>query len=226
MKNDENIAKSVQQAALKDGNNTTFATTVGVSTSTIGRIINGSIQNIDLGTWVKIYPYIKTYLPQDNRYHSDYKTVYPVKPSHDYAMQKETDGQVRRISIYGICQCASGPIDFGDIQPDGDDSILPYLLVGRHTFRGHIRLAAFKAEGESMLPDIHPGSICIFDPDAELQVGKFVLCKVKDEVLCKKWTPTNGIVILTSSNPAIEPMVVDRKKIEWVYRIISIQRDV
>lgn len=68
MLRDAHISKAVQRAAAHLGSNAELARSVGVDRSTIGRLVNGIVDDIADAQWERLYPHIRRWLPDGPRY--------------------------------------------------------------------------------------------------------------------------------------------------------------
>jgi len=74
------------------------------------------------------------------------------------------------------------------------------------------RLAAVKVRGDSMMPTLPEGSVCIVDldqTDASLLLKKLIIARAQDEWAVKRLEARKGKLFLVSSNPGYKAIPVD-----------------
>jgi repressor LexA len=77
-----------------------------------------------------------------------------------------------------------------------------------------------RIKGDSMEPRLFEGDIVIVCPSWKVRENKPVVAKVRDdEVTCKLFSRSNGMVLLTSINPKYPPQLYKESEIVWVYPV-------
>ena len=74
------------------------------------------------------------------------------------------------------------------------------------------RLAAVKVRGDSMMPTLPEGSVCIVDldqTDASLLLKKLIIARAQDEWAVKRLEARKGRLFLVSSNPSYKAIPLD-----------------
>ncbi len=84
--------------------------------------------------------------------------------------------------------------------------------------------------GESMQPQFGPGDVAIVYPQSTPRSGDHVIARlaetIGDQVLFKIYTPKGrDALILSSYNPAFQPVEVSREDITWIYPVVSVMKN-
>lgn len=78
-----------------------------------------------------------------------------------------------------------------------------------------------KIKGDSMEPRLLEGDIVVVCPSWKVHENRPVVAKVRsDEVTCKLFARSNGMVVLTSLNPKYPPQLYKESEIVWVYPVV------
>lgn len=78
-----------------------------------------------------------------------------------------------------------------------------------------------EAGGNSMLPKIKPGDKLLVDHDAEPSNGDIVVAYVNGEFTIKHYNPVNGKIILSPSNPAFAPILIEEQDDFRILGVVS-----
>jgi len=133
---------------------------------------------------------------------------------------------LRTVPVYGFGNAAPSRGEIlGDVMPDSD-----HHLDRVATVNGQV-VAAFRVSGQSMDgARIYDGDIVQCVPvhnPREIPQGAIVVCKVADNLYCKKWRHTAGRVLLLSAGAENggKDLEVREREIEWVLRVVHVGRD-
>lgn len=105
-----------------------------------------------------------------------------------------------KIPLYDPISCGTGawvdeiPSEFVGL-PDG------YLKTS-------LPLFANEADGDSMMPTIHPDDLLIFGKTEDLDSGQIGAFSFNGEYYCKRFRRSGGQIWLHSDNPAYDPILV------------------
>jgi len=128
---------------------------------------------------------------------------------------------MRRVPIIGLVRCGAGACAYEDIDEyiSIDDTYRPDEMRG------------FRAEGDSMEPEIHDGDICLVHlqedvPDGALAV--VVICDGADEGegTIKRIHKQDGAIILQATNQAYAPRIFtgeNANKVRIVGRVVEVR---
>lgn len=80
---------------------------------------------------------------------------------------------------------------------------------------------ALEVSGDSMSPKFEEGDIVVVSPEAQIRNGDYVVVKTdRGEVMIKRIRIKDNLVILESVNPNHETRILDRKEIDFTYRVV------
>lgn len=83
---------------------------------------------------------------------------------------------------------------------------------------------AVQIDGDSMSPRVYKGDIVIVTPSHEVKNGDLAVARLKSgEVMLKEVRFQDPLVILTSVNPAHEPIAVRKKDLDFLHRVVMIK---
>ena len=103
---------------------------------------------------------------------------------------------IHRVPIIGTVRCGPGGLAYEHIDE--------YMTIDASYNPDEMR--GFRAEGDSMIGDgIHDGDLCLIRLQPEVEKGVIAVVVIDDEEGCLKHVTvdkTNGVVVLSSSNPA------------------------
>jgi repressor LexA len=124
-------------------------------------------------------------------------------------------GTGRRVPI--LTDIAAGePVSRDDPFPVGvaDEYVdVPADVTDPHAF-------GLRIKGDSMEPRLFEGDVVIICPSWKVRENKPVVAKVRgDEVTCKLFTRSNGMIVLTSINPKYPPQLYKESEIVWIYPV-------
>jgi repressor LexA len=144
----------------------------------------------------------------------------------DYILGREDIGlyelkDTKRVPVIGTVRCGAGGVayEYIDEYISVDDTYRPDEMRG------------FRAEGDSMEPEIHDGDICLVHlqenvPDGALAV--VVICDGVEECegTIKRIHKADGAVILQATNPAYPPRIFTGEKanrVKIVGRVVEVR---
>ncbi len=111
---------------------------------------------------------------------------------------------------------AGKPVSRDDPFPVGvaDEYIdIPADVTDPHAF-------GLRIKGDSMEPRLFEGDIVIVCPSWKARENRPVVAKVRgDEVTCKLFSRSNGMIVLTSINPKYPPQLYKESEIVWIYPV-------
>ena len=122
---------------------------------------------------------------------------------------------IRLVKVYGMAQALGCRMHHGDLVPENDYDLptIPVLDDGR-------RLAAFRVEGDSMLPTLRDGWTVLCDCSAECRNGDLVVAKYNGVALIKRYRRVGDTLLFTSDNPAAgKDYEVHASKIDWMLKV-------
>lgn len=124
---------------------------------------------------------------------------------------------VRLVRVYGMAQALGCRVHHGDIVPDSDYDLptVPMLDDGR-------RYAAFRVEGDSMLPTLKDGWTVICDCAMECRNGDLVVAKHDGVALIKRFRRIGDTCLFMSDNPAAgKDYEVHASAVVWCLRVVK-----
>lgn len=230
MRMSKTIEDAINAASHKYGSRSELCRVCSVPAPTVTRYMTGHIKNIDDDVWGKLYPHISHYLPSgpDGLPLSEYRPASWWQQNREWpptgpGILSANPPSGRTCRIYGLANCASSPIVWGDVAPDGEDHLEQVQIPDGIRCSG--RISAFRAVDTSMEPTINDGDVLFFSPDVELSNNNVALVKYDgDKVVCKRWMRDGDTVVLTSDAPGIQPIILSGRRIEWAYRILMATR--
>jgi SOS-response transcriptional repressor LexA len=131
----------------------------------------------------------------------------------------------RVVRVYGLAHAAMMSNLPCDIVPDVHDTELPTIIYLTNTTH---RLAAFKVDGDSMLPVLRAGMNVVCDcdvPATEIHNGNIVVAKFNNKAVLKRFQRVDDTIILTSESPAGEAFTVHASEMQWMLRAIGVVGD-
>jgi len=127
----------------------------------------------------------------------------------------------RRVPIIGIVRCGVGGRAYEDIDE--------YISID-DTYRSD-EMRGFRAEGDSMEPEIHDGDICLVHLQEEVPDGALavvVICDGAEEAegTIKRVHKADGAIILQATNQAYAPRIFtgeNANKVRIVGRVVEVR---
>lgn len=129
---------------------------------------------------------------------------------------------VRLVKVYGMAQALGCRVHHGDVIPDNEYDLptVPVVDDGR-------RYAAFRVEGESMLPTLKDGFTVICDCGMECHNGDLVVAKHDGVALIKRYRRVGDVCLFTSDNPAAgKDYEVHAGQVDWCLRVVKFMGEV
>jgi repressor LexA len=128
---------------------------------------------------------------------------------------------MRRVPIIGLVRCGAGACAYEDIDE--------YITID-DTYRPD-EMRGFRAEGDSMEPEIHDGDICLVHLQEEVPDGALAVVVICDGVedcegTIKRIHKADGAVILQATNPAYPPRIFTGEKanrVRIVGRVVEVR---
>jgi repressor LexA len=127
----------------------------------------------------------------------------------------------KRVPVIGTVRCGAGGVAY--------EYIDEYITVD-DTYRPD-EMRGFRAEGDSMEPEIHDGDICLVHLQEEVPDGALAVVVICDGVeeaegTIKRIHKADGAVILQATNPAYPPRIFTGEKanrVKIVGRVVEIR---
>ncbi len=121
----------------------------------------------------------------------------------------------RRVPI--LSDIAAGvPISRDDPFPVGvaDEFVeVPSDITDPHAF-------ALRITGDSMEPRLFDRDVVVICPSWKVKENRPVVVKVRDdEVTCKMFSRTEGLIVLTSTNSKYPPQIYNESDVVWIYPV-------
>lgn len=132
------------------------------------------------------------------------------------------DAGVKLVKVYGLAQALGCRVHHGDIVPDSDYDLptVPVVDDGR-------RYAAFRVEGDSMLPTLRDGWTVICDCAMECRNGDLVVAKYNGTALIKRFRRIGDVCLFTSDNQAAgKDYEVHAKDVLWCLRVVKFMGEI
>lgn len=124
---------------------------------------------------------------------------------------------IRLVKVYGMAQALGCRMHHGDLVPENEYDLptIPILDDGR-------RYAAFRVEGDSMLPTLRDGWSVICDCAAEYRNGDLVVAKHNDVALIKRFRRVGDTILFISDNSAVgKDYDVHASQVEWCLKVVK-----
>jgi len=204
------VKRALAKARDHYGTWTALAAAARIHFSLPGKYAAGKTAEIEARTWKKLLPVLSPFLEPE-----------PLPSSLSGGPGSEAVPipmpRTRPVPIYGLAQ-AAGVTDFhGDVIPDGE-----YHLPTIDMPADGRRYAAFRVEGESMMPRIRDGDVVVCDVDDEVGNGHLVAAKARGTVYIKRWRRVGHAVLLESLNTDCPSLEVAESEVEWRLRVRKI----
>lgn len=146
--------------------------------------------------------------------------------STDYILGREDIGlyelnDTKRVPVIGTVRCGAGGVAY--------EYIDEYITID-DTYRPD-EMRGFRAEGDSMEPEIHDGDICLVHLQEEVPDGALavvVICDGADEGegTIKRIHKADGAIILQATNQAYAPRIFtgeNANKVRIVGRVVEVR---
>jgi repressor LexA len=119
-----------------------------------------------------------------------------------------------------------GGVGVGFPKSSAEINMVGYILVSKETLQKGGRFAV-QVRGDSMEPTLHGGDFVVFKPYVgdvlDIPNGKIVVVrKLGGELIVKRLTRINGIMMLTSDNPKYPPILPQQIEEEEELQIVGI----
>ena len=90
----------------------------------------------------------------------------------------------------------------------------PYDVRDKNAF-------AVEVVGDSMAPRYEAGDVVVCSPEKEWRSGDYCVVVMRDdEALVKKVTVNDGVLVLSSIAPGVEPQVISRQEVRSITKIV------